>query len=104
MSILRLREFCFVLGIGLLTVLTFGCVDPDEGNGYGGGMGLDYYEPAGYVFGGWNPGYFVGPTRGGNQVPVPTSSPAPHTYKDALASRPLPSIPSVPRSKGSSVR
>ena len=38
MSILRLREFCFVLGIGLLTVLTFGCVDPDEGNGYGGGM------------------------------------------------------------------
>ena len=37
--------------------------------GYGGGVGVGYvggvYEPGGYEYGGWGPGYRVGPPRGG---------------------------------------
>lgn len=37
--------------------------------GYGGGVDVGYaggfYEPGGYEYGGWGPGYRVGPPRGG---------------------------------------
>jgi hypothetical protein len=37
--------------------------------GYDGGGGVGYvggfYEPGGYEYGGWGPGYRVGPPRGG---------------------------------------
>jgi hypothetical protein len=50
-------------GVLLLTSLA-GCVV----GGYGGGVGLGYvggvYEPGGYEYGGWGPGYRVGPPRG----------------------------------------
>jgi hypothetical protein len=43
---------CAVDGVG---------VDGSVGVGYVGG----YYEPYGYDYGGWGPGYAVGPYRGG---------------------------------------
>jgi hypothetical protein len=50
-------------GVLVLTSLA-GCVV----GGYGGGVGLGYvggvYEPGGYEYGGWGPGYRVGPPRG----------------------------------------
>jgi hypothetical protein len=49
-------------GVLVLTSLA-GCVV----GGYGGGVGLGYvggvYEPGGYEYGGWGPGYRVGPPR-----------------------------------------
>jgi hypothetical protein len=39
--------------------------------GYDGDVGVDYYggfyEPYGYDYGGWGPGYYVGPPRGGDR-------------------------------------
>jgi hypothetical protein len=37
--------------------------DGDVGVGYYGG----FYEPYGYDYGGWGPGYHVGPPRGGER-------------------------------------
>jgi hypothetical protein len=54
-----------VTALCLLALLTIAaCVatgyDGDVGVGYVGG----YYEPGGYEYGGWGPGYRVGPPRG----------------------------------------
>lgn len=59
--------------------------------GYGGdSVGVGYvggfYEPYGYEYGGWSPGYRVGPPRGGDHGPAP--------------GRRAPSIPSGPRGGG----
>ena len=47
----------------LFTVLS-ACVVPGGGV-YGGGASYvgGYYEPVGYAYGGWGPGYQVGPSR-----------------------------------------
>jgi hypothetical protein len=59
--------------------------------GYGGdSVGVGYvggfYEPYGYEYGGWSPGYRVGPPRGGDHGRAP--------------GRRAPSIPSGPRGGG----
>ncbi|HME38755.1 MAG TPA: hypothetical protein VKG63_07315 [Steroidobacteraceae bacterium] len=88
---LGLLGACEVTGVG---------VDGSVGVGYAAG----YYEPYGYEYGGWGPGYRVGPGRGGDhrddrgggrRPDVPRQS---HTYRPAPASRPTPSIPN--RSRG----
>ena len=88
--------------IGLVALLTLpaGCA-VEGGYAYGPavsvGVGLDYYEPYGFDYGGWGPGYDVGPPRGG----------APHRgvgpgrgFRPAPPGRAMPSIPSAARSGG----
>ena len=69
------------LGLFVLIALT-GCL---VGGGYGGGVGVGYgggfYEPGGYEYGGWGPGYRVGPPRGV------------HEQRGARPGRSAPSIP-----------
>lgn len=64
-----------------------------EGVGYGGGdVGVSYvggfYEPFGYEYGGWGPGYRIGPprNRGGGRGGAP--------------GRGVPSIPTTPHGGG----
>jgi hypothetical protein len=115
MNILLLRWSAIAFVIGMFTVLSSGCVVTDDGYGYGYGyggyggvsIGLDYYEPFGAVYGGWEPGYRVGPFRDGYHRPNRDVDrrpdrgdhpPPPHTYKPAPESHSMPSIPSHPRS------
>ena len=107
MNILLLRWSAIAFAIGLFTVLASGCVVTGGGYGYddGVGIGLDYYQPYGAVYGGWGPGYRVGPIRDGYQRPDRGGGqPAPHAYRSAPASRSMPSIPSRSRSGGSRSR
>jgi hypothetical protein len=66
--------------VGLIALLTLaGCVV----GGYGGDAGVGYvggvYEPGGYEYGGWGPGYRVGPPRGGARVARGRAAPSiPH--------------------------
>jgi hypothetical protein len=77
-------------GAGLVLAMLASCVaavgyDGDVGVGYSPG----YIQPYGYEYGGWGPGYYVGPGRGGDRR-GPSAS---HTYRSAPQSRPTPSIP-----------
>ncbi len=67
---------CEVAGVG---------VDGTVEVGYVGG----YYEPYGYEYGGWGPGYRVGPYRAGARRIDHPSRP----FRAAPPSRPMPSIP-----------
>jgi hypothetical protein len=88
---------------GLLVVVfaaAAGCV---AGGGYDGGVevgyGVDYYEPFGYEYGGWGPGYGVGPPRRGFDRGRGDGPGAPHpAYRPAAPSRSMPSLPT--RSRG----
>jgi len=89
--------------VGLLTTLSSGCAVDGGGYGYGAdvGIGADYYEPYGYDYGGWGPGYRVGPYRGdGQRREHSGGAPSPHAYRSAPASHAMPSIPSGSRSTG----
>jgi len=83
MNIVLRRLGVGALGFLLLTVL-YACLVPDAG--YVGGV---YVEP-GYEYGGWGPGYHVGPPRGGVRGPERSG---PRAYRPAPRSRPSPSIP-----------
>jgi hypothetical protein len=97
-----LRGLTGVLGIALLTLLP-GCV-ADGGGAYyeGGGVdvtyGADFYEPWGYEYGGWGPGYWVAPGRRGDHRPD-WGGRAPPVYRPAPPSHPMPSIPGRSRSR-----
>ncbi len=77
-------------------------VDAGPGYGYGGpsvGVGVDYYEPYGAVYGGWEPGYYVGPYRDGRGGgPGPRGPIATHSFRGSSGN--APSIPSGPRGGG----
>jgi hypothetical protein len=96
MKILLSRWAALAVAIGLLGVLSSGCV---VGGGYdgGAGYGLDYYEPYGVGYGGWGPDYQVAPYRDGDHRPVSGGG---HAFRAAPASRSMPSIPSGSRSGG----
>jgi hypothetical protein len=73
-----------VRAVGVLALVTLAaCVvgggyDGDVGAGYVGGV----YEPGGYVYGGWGPGYRVGPPRGGVRGPGGRAAPSiPHAAR-----------------------
>ena len=75
----------------LLLTVTSACLV--SGDGYVGGV----YDPPGYVYGGWGPGYQVGPPRhGGEFHPQPQHQSPPRAYRPAPQSRPAPSIPARP--------
>lgn len=98
-----LRWVATALVIGLVAVLSTGCVVAGAGYGYdgGAGYGLDYYEPYGVDYGGWGAGYQVAPFRGGDHRAVTNGGrAAPHAFRAAPASRSMPSIPSGSRSGG----
>ncbi|HWZ62728.1 MAG TPA: hypothetical protein VNX02_06900 [Steroidobacteraceae bacterium] len=69
--------------VGLLALAGLaGCVaggyDGEVGVGYVGG----FYEPGGYEYGGWGPGYRVGPPRGGERGPGRRAAPSiPHAAR-----------------------
>ena len=107
MSAFRVRRFAITLAIGTAVVTLPSCVVPGpDGYGYGGadvGIGVDYYEPYGIGYGGWGPGYRVGPYRDGGH-PQEHFGGRPgggeRAYRGAPASRAMPSIPSHPHSGG----
>ncbi len=74
------------LGLLLFTGL---CACLTGGGGYIGGV----YEPSGYDYGRWRPGYYVGPPRGGEHRP---QRPQARSYRAAPQTRPIPSIPTRP--------
>jgi hypothetical protein len=76
---------CAVDGVG---------VDGSVGVGYVGG----YYEPYGYDYGGWGPGYAVGPYRGGHGGYSRDRGHAP-AFRPAPRGHTMPSIPSRPRGR-----
>jgi hypothetical protein len=85
------------VGIGALTLaLMAGCVgvDGSVGVGYAGG----YYEPYGYEYGGWGPGYAVGPYRDGHGGYNRDRGHAP-AFRPAPGGRSMPSIPGRPRGR-----
>lgn len=83
-----------------LLLVASGCV-ADGGYAYppavSVGVGLDYYEPFGFDYGGWGPAYRVGPPREGMRRP---ESGLGHGYRLAPTGRALPSIPTIPRADG----
>jgi hypothetical protein len=56
------------LGAFALTTLTACFVGGYDGGGGGGYVG-GVYAPGGYEYGGWGPGYHVGPPRGDERGP-----------------------------------
>jgi hypothetical protein len=103
-KLLILRRAAVALFIGGLTAFPSACVAPGGGYAYsdGVGLGVDYYEPYGVGYGGWDSGYQVGPYRdGGHRGDRGGGGSAQHLYRSAPASRPMPSIPSGSRSGGS---
>jgi hypothetical protein len=81
--VMTMLNACAVEGVG---------VDGSVGVGYDAG----YYEPWGYEYGGWGPGYRVGPGRGGDRRGDHPSG----SYRGAPASRATPSIPHGSRGGG----
>jgi hypothetical protein len=102
MNSVFLRWFALALMIGLLAVMSFGCVMPGGGYGYGGGgSGRGYYEPYGASYGGWSSGYRVAPYHDGDhRQDFGGGHPPSNAYRPAPASRAMPSIPSGSRSYG----
>jgi hypothetical protein len=80
---------CAVTGVG---------VDGTVGVDYVGG----YYEPWGYDYGGWGPGYAVGPWHDGHRFGGPGfhggGRPPPH-FRPGPVGRPMPSLPGRPRGR-----
>ncbi len=87
------------LGAAALTVLNACAVTGVDGS-VGVGYDAGYYEPWGYDYGGWGPGYRVGPGWGGDRrgdAHRGRGGNHPHSYRPAPPERRTPSIPSRPR-------
>jgi hypothetical protein len=96
------RWSAITVAIGLVAIVSTGCIATGGGYGYDGnvGVGVDYYEPAGVEYGGWGRGYRVAPFRGGGDHRAGPGNGRAHAYRSAPASHSVPSIPS--RSRGGS--
>jgi hypothetical protein len=82
-----------VASAGLLLLLAFGC---DVASGY---TYLGYYEPFGFSYGGWGPGYDVGPWRGGRFSRAAAFG-GRQAFRPAPAGRAMPPIPWRARPSG----
>lgn len=94
-----------------LALLPAGCAVGPDGYGYDDdSVGVDYYDSSGADYGSWDPGYYVGPYRGGGDhgggggehrgEAGEHHQGAPHAFRPAAPSRSVPSIPSQPRGGG----
>jgi hypothetical protein len=98
-SVRRLMVIVFAAVAGCAAIA--GCV---ADGGYDGGVDVGYdvgfYEPFGYEYGGWGPGYRVGPPRRGfDRGRGDVHGGTPHSsYRPAAPSRSMPSLPT--RSRG----
>ena len=104
-SSFRARGAVIALLVGLNTLWLASCAVNDGGYGYSTDVriGLDYYDPWMGDYGGWGPGYRVGPPQ--RIMPRPdfnsTHPPPPRaSYWTAPGVRPIPSIPSQPHPRG----
>jgi len=103
MNISLLRRRAIGCAIGLCAVLLSGCVVAD--GGYGGGGWPGYYEPAGAVYGGWGPGFLVGPVGGGGYRGGRGGiGGGQHAFRAAPASHAAPSIPGARGGGGGGAR
>ena len=105
MTNLRIRGAAIALLLGLNMFLLASCSVTDGGYGYSTDVriGLDYYDPwfGNYGdYGGWGPGYRVGPPR--QIMPRPDFDRGPHRggYRPAPGAHPGPSSPSRPHPRG----
>jgi hypothetical protein len=92
----RLNPRVRISALGILVVSALGgCAV--NGAGYDGDVGVSvgYYEPFGYDYGGWGPGYNVGPGHGGERRPEQAAGG--HNFRPAASSRRTPSIPTRSR-------
>lgn len=99
------------LAVLLLTVLAAGCA-ADGGYVYGGGGPVfagNYYEPFGFDYGGWGPGYRVGPFydhgfhgdfHGAGGFRSGSGHVGGHAFAPAAASHGVPFIPMGHRGSG----
>jgi hypothetical protein len=97
------QRFAGWLSVGLLVIALLGCTVTGGGLAYDGtvGVGLDYYEPLGFDYGGWGPDYGIGPYHDGGRRPDQGRGIAPgHAFRPAPSSHSMPSIPSHARSGG----
>ena|ERR1700733_9913225 len=98
MNALQRNSSLGMLGFILLTAFA-GCIVP--GGGYDEGPSVSYgvgiYEPAGYDYGGWGPGYRVGPPPRGDRD---RRDGPPRSQQDGHQSRQAPSIPHDHRPPG----
>ena len=102
-----LRRLAVASLLGLVVVLSSSCAVGVGGYGYGYGyddgvdIGVDYYAPLGIDYGGWGPGYRVGPYRGGEHRPDRGGGrPSPRAFRPAPAGHVVPSIPQRSRVGG----
>ena len=86
-----------VFAAGAMALLLGGCAGGYIEGGPDVNIGLDFFEPLGFDYGGWGPGYRVGPMRGGE--PRGGDGRA-HSYRPAAPSRSTPSIPGGGRGSG----
>ncbi|HXZ59637.1 MAG TPA: hypothetical protein VEG26_05605 [Steroidobacteraceae bacterium] len=96
------------LALALLAACAAGGVGVGVEDEYWGDPSFDYDmdfdapfgfdEPWGYGYGGWGPGYFVGPPAWGHRGGPGPGAPPPHRIEPP--SRPLPSIPTGRRGSG----
>jgi hypothetical protein len=87
-----------VIGPAVAIAVATGCVASVGGGGrYDDSVdvsyGVGFYEPYGYDYGGWGPGYRVGPSRGGEN----RRDRAGRAYHAPQPSRRTPSIPTHSR-------
>jgi hypothetical protein len=93
-----LRRSAIASLVSVVVVLSSSCAVGV--GGYGDGyddsvaIGVDYYAPFGVDYGGWGPGYRVGPYRGGDRRPERGGGrPSPRGFRPAPAGHAIPSIP-----------
>jgi hypothetical protein len=84
------------VGVAAAVTLATGCI-AGGGGGYDDtasvSYGVGFYEPYGYDYSGWGPGYRVGPSRGGDRRRDRPGRP----FHAPQPSHSTPSIPSRPR-------
>jgi hypothetical protein len=100
----RIQGLLIAALIGLNGMALTGCAVPDGSQAYYSTdlrIGLDYYDPWFGDYGGWGPGYRVGPPRQIMRLPDPGHDRRPpRGFRPAPGSRPIPSIPSRPHPRG----
>jgi hypothetical protein len=101
---LRGRGAVIALLFGLNTFLLASCAATN--GGYASStdvhIGVDYYDPWFGDYGGWGPGYRVGPPRRIMPRPDFDGGRPPHGagYRPAPGAHPIPTIPSRPHPRG----